>query len=191
MRGVCKICGCTWTNPCFSHKYGFCWWPTKEEDICSHCHNQEIKDDPNVIHRVKGLEFPVLTVHQPYALMLVKGVKKIEYRNWKLPQQYVGQRIFIHAGRDLLMDWCEHYSDEEPFYQCRDEAMTKDAAQRTDGLLQRHWMTCLIHPSFVCLKYWRWECLVGLSSRISKSATMKPSCSLLMTNSTSKRSSKM
>lgn len=133
MKGVCKVCGCTMKNPCFSHRYGFCWWPTFEEDICSHCENPEIKDDPNTIHCVHGLEFPVLTVHQPYALMLVKGVKKIEYRNWKLPQQYVGQRIFIHAGRDLHFDWDKHYSDEEPFYQCRDEALAKDLTQMILG----------------------------------------------------------
>lgn len=133
MKGVCKVCGCTWRNPCFNHHHGFCWWANKEQDLCSHCASEAISQDTNTIHCIKGLEFPVLTVHQPYALMLVKGVKKIEYRNWKLPQQYVGQRIFIHAGRDLHMDWDKHYSDEEPFYQCRDEALAKDLSQMILG----------------------------------------------------------
>ena len=133
MKGVCKVCGCTWRNPCFNHHHGFCWWANKEQDLCSHCASEAISQDTNTIHCVKGLEFPVLTVHQPYALMLVKGVKKIEYRSWKPPQQYVGQRIFIHAGKDLHMDWNKHYSDEEPFYQCRDEALAKDLSQMILG----------------------------------------------------------
>ena len=125
MKGFCKICGCTWNNPCFNYTYGFCWWPTKEADICSHCYRQEIIDDPNTIHCVNGLEFPVLTVHQPYALMLVKGVKKIEYRNWKLPEEYVGKRIFIHAGR-VVDNYNKHYAEEESFYQHCDEACNKE-----------------------------------------------------------------
>lgn len=133
MKGVCKVCGCTMKNPCFSHRYGFCWWNDKEEDLCSHCATAAIRQDPTTIHCVHGLEFPVLTVHQPYALMLVKGLKKIEYRNWKLPQQYVGQRIFIHAGRDLHCAWREHYSDKQPFYQCVDEAMANELSEMILG----------------------------------------------------------
>lgn len=117
MKGVCKICGCTMKNPCFSHRYGFCWWPTPEQDICSHCYKPEIKDDPNVIHCVHGLEFPVLSVHQPYALMLVEGKKEFEYRSWKLPKQYVGQRIFIQAS--LQTDnYDPQFADFKAFYEC-------------------------------------------------------------------------
>ena len=133
MKGVCKVCGCTMKNPCFSHRYGFCWWNDKEEDLCSHCATAAIRQDPTTIHCVHGLEFPVLTVHQPYALMLVKGLKKIEYRNWKLPKQYVGQRIFIHAGRDLHCTWDKHFSDEMPFYQCVSEAMADELSEMILG----------------------------------------------------------
>lgn len=127
MKGVCKICGCTMINPCFSHRYGFCWWTTTEQDICSHCYKPEIKDDSNVIHCVHGLEFPVLTVHQPYALMLVEGVKETEYRNWKLPEKYVGQRIFIHASKTMA-DFDPHYSDREMFYKYMGYAFFEDLA---------------------------------------------------------------
>ena len=133
MSSTCKICECTRNIPCFCHKYGFCWRTNSNKDISSHCKYPEIKDDSNNINCIHGLEFPVLTVHQPYALMLVKGVKKIEYRRWKLPQKYVGQRIFIHAGKDLHCQWDKHYSDEEPFYQCRGEAIAKDLYQMILG----------------------------------------------------------
>ncbi len=120
MKGVCKICGCTMKNPCFSHKYGFCWWPTFEEDICSHCANPEIKDDPNVIHCVHGMEFPVLSVHQPYAQMLVEGKKPYEFRGWKLPERYVGQRIFIHATKTLETTYDEVFAcgNKDAFDEC-------------------------------------------------------------------------
>ncbi len=133
MRGVCKICGCTMHNPCFNHRYGFCWWSTTEEDICSHCNEKQLKEDPNTIHCVHGMEFPVLTVHQPYALMLVKGLKKIEYRNWKLPEKYVGQRIFIHAGRMLETKWDKRYSDKQSFEECLEEAYVNDMAEMIIG----------------------------------------------------------
>ena len=86
-------------NPCFSYRHGFCWWENKEEDLCSHCATKTISQDTNTIHRVHGMEFPVLSVNQPYALMLVDGKKEFEYRSWKLPEKYVGKRIFIQATR--------------------------------------------------------------------------------------------
>lgn len=127
MKGVCKVCGCTMNNPCFSYRYGFCWWPTKDEDICSHCRKQEIKDGPTLIHCVHGLQFPVLSVHQPYALMLVEGKKPFEFRSWKLPKQYIGQRIFIHATK-MMDDFDPQFAEEEAFYQCRDRAYTFELA---------------------------------------------------------------
>ena len=132
MKRVCKVCGCTWINPCFSHRYGFCWWPTQEEDICSHCKNPEIKDDPNVIHCVKGLEFPVLSVHQPYALMLVEGKKPFEFRSRKLPKKYVGQRIFIHATK-MMDDFDPQFGEEKAFYDCMDKAYNLELASKIVG----------------------------------------------------------
>lgn len=120
MMGVCKVCGCTWINPCFNHHHGFCWWANKEEDLCSHCATEAISQDPNTIHCVRGMEFPVLSVHQPYALMLVSGKKEFEYRSWKLPEKYVGQRIFIHATK--MMDGFDpQFAEEEAFYECRNK----------------------------------------------------------------------
>ncbi len=39
-----------------------------------------------------------LTVRQPWASLIVLGIKTIETRSWKLPAAMVGQRIAIHAG---------------------------------------------------------------------------------------------
>ena len=46
-----------------------------------------------------------LTVRQPYALMLVNGTKKFEYRSWELPWQLCDVEksipVFIHAGKQV------------------------------------------------------------------------------------------
>lgn len=117
MKGVCKVCGCTWKNPCFNHHHGFCWWANEEEDLCSHCASEAISQDQNTIHCVHGMEFPVLSVHQPYALMLVSGKKEFEYRSWKLPKRYVGQRIFIQATK-MMDDFDPQFAEKEAFTEC-------------------------------------------------------------------------
>lgn len=40
----------------------------------------------------------VLSVKQPWAYLLCSGIKDIENRTWKLPKEYIGQRVLIHAS---------------------------------------------------------------------------------------------
>ena len=51
-RGVCRICGCTWDNPCYNPDFGCCWWWDAEETICSHCADKAIFRDPRTDHCV-------------------------------------------------------------------------------------------------------------------------------------------
>lgn len=37
-RGVCKICGCTDRNACYTDEHGACWWMDEQHTICSHCY---------------------------------------------------------------------------------------------------------------------------------------------------------
>lgn len=58
MQGVCRVCGCTQSNPCYHPKYGYCFWV--EPDLCSHCASVEegglgIHDDPETEHCVNDL----------------------------------------------------------------------------------------------------------------------------------------
>jgi hypothetical protein len=39
-----------------------------------------------------------LTEKQPWATLIVLGIKPIENRTWKLPEKHKGQRILIHAS---------------------------------------------------------------------------------------------
>lgn len=41
--GVCRVCGCTMENPCYTPDHGYCWWV--EPSLCSHC--AELCDDPS------------------------------------------------------------------------------------------------------------------------------------------------
>lgn len=39
-----------------------------------------------------------LTIWQPWASMIMAGVKPFEFRSWRPPRATIGQRIVIHAG---------------------------------------------------------------------------------------------
>lgn len=39
-----------------------------------------------------------LTIHQPWASLIVHGLKPYEWRAWPCPRFMVGQRVVIHAG---------------------------------------------------------------------------------------------
>lgn len=42
-----------------------------------------------------------ITLHQPWATLIAKGIKTTETRSWAPPQELVGERIAIHAGRTV------------------------------------------------------------------------------------------
>ena len=41
-----------------------------------------------------------ITIKQPWASLIVHGIKDIENRTWRCPDKYIGQRVLIHAGAD-------------------------------------------------------------------------------------------
>ena len=51
----CRKCGCTYNNPCYHPKYGFCWWEDSKHTICSHCADKEIKNSKLTQHRVNDI----------------------------------------------------------------------------------------------------------------------------------------
>ena len=56
MRGVCKKCGCTENDPCFHPDYGCCWWVDDSHELCSHCADEEIANDPRTKHCIGSHE---------------------------------------------------------------------------------------------------------------------------------------
>lgn len=48
-----------------------------------------------------------ISVRQPWASLIVNGVKDIENRTWKCPQKYIGQRVLIHASMGWNKDLAE------------------------------------------------------------------------------------
>ena len=52
--GTCRVCGCTWDNPCYSPEAGYCCWWDEGETLCSHCASREIFDNPDTVHCVNG-----------------------------------------------------------------------------------------------------------------------------------------
>ena len=39
-----------------------------------------------------------ISIKQPWASLIVHGIKDIENRTWKCPTKYIGQRVLIHAS---------------------------------------------------------------------------------------------
>lgn len=40
-----------------------------------------------------------ITIKQPWASLIVHGIKDIENRTWPCPEKYIGQRVLIHASK--------------------------------------------------------------------------------------------
>ncbi len=62
--GKCRICGCTDKDPCWNPLYGCCWWVDDSHELCSHCADKNIADDPNTQHCINsnGIDpFPGIT----------------------------------------------------------------------------------------------------------------------------------
>ena len=53
---------------------------------------------------MKGVDLKAVTVRQPWARLIMDGVKTIEVRTW--PPDYLG-RILVHAGSKLDEDACD------------------------------------------------------------------------------------
>ena len=47
----------------------------------------------------------VITVKQPWASLIVHGIKDIENRTWPCPKKYIGKRVLIHAGVSKKEGW--------------------------------------------------------------------------------------
>lgn len=48
-----------------------------------------------------------LTIYQPWASLIIAGAKPFEFRSYRLPAQYVGERVIIHAaGKKLDVAEC-------------------------------------------------------------------------------------
>ena len=39
-----------------------------------------------------------ISIKQPYASLIVEGIKDIENRTWQCPKKYIGQRVLVHAS---------------------------------------------------------------------------------------------
>ena len=39
-----------------------------------------------------------ISIKQPWASLIVNGIKDIENRSWKCPKKYIGKRVLIHAS---------------------------------------------------------------------------------------------
>lgn len=60
--GVCKICGCTDNAPCHNPLHGNCWWVDETHELCSHCADPEIYNDPQTSHCINSTNTYYLSI---------------------------------------------------------------------------------------------------------------------------------
>lgn len=54
-----------------------------------------------------------LSIKQPWASLIVHGIKDIENRTWSCPQKYIGQRVLIHASSCIgVRTWSDRQDQE-------------------------------------------------------------------------------
>lgn len=93
--GVCKICGCTDNDPCYHPDYGNCWWVDDTHELCSHCADPEIAEDPATVHcinssdaQLQSLEEQLVCCHCKYwwkkeaSLVDEKGYGDCDINEW-------------------------------------------------------------------------------------------------------------
>lgn len=62
------------------------------------------------------ITYPAISLHQPYASLIISGAKQWETRHWRAPDRVIGQRVAIHAAKRRVA--LLHESDQEFFEAC-------------------------------------------------------------------------
>ena len=72
--GICKVCGCTGKDLCFNPRHGFCWWVDETCELCSHCADPKIAQDPETVHCINS--------HDPYMQSLEERLVCCHCKHW-------------------------------------------------------------------------------------------------------------
>lgn len=67
-------------------------------------------------NKSKIMKHKVLSVKQPWGVLICAGIKDIENRTWKLPEKYKGERILIHASAKSKNDLGSLLAYEQRLY---------------------------------------------------------------------------
>lgn len=54
-----------------------------------------------------------ITVKQPWASLIIHGIKDIENRTWSCPKKYIGKRVLIHASKAKAKSLKFQLTDEQ------------------------------------------------------------------------------
>ena len=59
------------------------------------------------------VEMKAITIKQPWASLIVHGIKDIENRSWPCPKKFIGQRVLIHASKTKSKSLFFQLTDEQ------------------------------------------------------------------------------
>lgn len=122
-----------------------------------------------------------ITIKQPWASLIVHGIKDIENRTWACPKKYIGQRVLIHASaKPILKGSCiSHYLTEEQY---KSVAFATPPEKQLDICFLEHYSSAIIgsveivdcvinHPSIWAEKTENYT--VGMNPKIHENITEK------------------
>lgn len=97
--------------------------------------------------------YPVITIRQPWAALIVNGYKNVENRNWRLPDKYINTTVLIHSSTrpEFLLDKANAELNKRGF----------------NGCMSCHGYTALTRHIIGAVKFKYCECSEHYSSPIS------------------------
>ena len=66
-----------------------------------------------MVNEKKRGTMKAITIKQPFATLIVDGVKDVENRSWVLPNKYIGERVLIHASKSKDIFKPKHFLDHD------------------------------------------------------------------------------
>jgi len=76
----------------------------------------------------------ILSVKQPWACLIIEGIKPIDNRNWRCPEKYIGQRIGIHASKMAEYDNC--FSAFAPFFELNSKQFSSLSSDKKKEIIE-------------------------------------------------------
>lgn len=123
-----------------------------------------------------------ISIKQPWAYLIVHGIKDIENRTWKCPNKYIGQRVLIHASEKPVKEGWDALTEEQhnelPWYDHENVEISIDKLPKSAIIGSVKIVDCVInHPSVwaektdenynsfcrnqMCEHYIEWNCGYG------------------------------
>ena len=111
--GVCKVCGCTENDPCYHPDHGTCWWVDDTHELCSHCADHEIAEDPQTVHCINSTDPYMKSLEEVLVCCHCKHWHKDEDSSDVADEDAFGACPFVEQGTYGSDPMCLNFEEKE------------------------------------------------------------------------------